>query len=274
MAYKLPGITNGIVDGVAEFWGAKFHNSIIPQKVIYVDKNGSDDSGDGNFANPYLTLGKAMKMVTATCLHIVLMPGDYAEDVTWVDRNNVEVSAFIPGTVTLQSVTAFALSINPAAASGTWTAVLRGLTVSHLDGDVGIQVNNATVAKRINLMLYDVDIESDTATDHAIDVNRGGGAGDSIRIYATGHGNTIEGLVDYITESTDDRVRFWGYRLIGGITITGNIVMEVAFVNCGIKTSGETYGTGNVSSHFGCYNETDANPNVHTLVADDADTSH
>jgi hypothetical protein len=50
--------------------------------------------------------------------------------------------------------------------------------------------------------------------------------------------------------------------------------MEVTFVNCGIKTSGETYGTGNVSNHFGCYNETDANPNVHTVVADDDETSH
>jgi hypothetical protein len=69
-------------------------------------------------------------------------------------------------------------------------------------------------------------------------------------------------------------VRFWGYRLVGGITITGAIVMEATFVNCGIKTSGETFGSGNVSNHLACYYETDANPNVHSACADDVETSN
>lgn len=221
----------------------------------------------------YATITLAMAAAAANDV-ILLGPGTYSEDVTWSNVNNVTLQAKYPGTVTIEAVTAFAVSVNPSVQTSTWTFTIRDITLSHGDGLVGLLVNNTSVARRINVMLDNVDIESETATDAAIDVNRGGAATDAIRIYATGHGNTIEGLVDYITESTDDRVRFWGYRLIGGITITGAIVMEVTFVNCGIKTSGETYGTGNVSNHFGCYNETDANPNVHTVVADDDETSH
>ncbi len=225
-----------------------------------------------NGAN-YATISLAMAAAAAGDV-IFLGPGTYTEDVTWSDANNVTLQAKHPGTVTIEAVTAFVVSINPAAASGTWSATLRGLTLSHGDGLVGLLVNNASVGKRINVYLDDVDIESETATDAAIDVNRGGTSAHAIRLYATGHGNTIEGLVDYITESTDDRVRFWGYRLVGGITVTGAVVMEIAFVCCGIKTSGETFGTGNVSNHLACYYETDANPNVHTVCADDDETSN
>lgn len=220
----------------------------------------------------YGTIQAAMTAAVANDM-LIVDPGTYQEDVTWSNYSGISLLPRVPGTVTIEAVTAFAVSVNPAAASGTWSFTL-GVKLSHGNGLVGLLINNTNVGKRINAYLIDVDIESETATDAAIDVNRGGSASDAIRLYATGKGNTIEGLVDYITESTDDRVRFWGYRLIGGITITGAIVMEVCFVNCGIKTSGETYGTGNVSNHFGCYNETDANPNVHTVVADDDETSH
>ncbi len=221
----------------------------------------------------YATITLAMAAAAAGDV-ILLGPGTYQEDVTWSNASGVVLAAKVPGTVTIEAVTAFAVSVNPAAASSTWSFTIQGINLSHGDGLVGLLLNNTSVGKRINAYLDNVNIESETATDAAIDVNRGGSASDAIRLYATGHGHTIEGLVDYITESTDDRVRFWGYRLVGGITITGAIVMEVCFVNCGIKTSGETYGTGNVSNHFGCYNETDANPNVHTVVADDDETSH
>jgi hypothetical protein len=248
----------------------KVHDPNVGSYIAEIDADSLDITMNGK---KYATIQAAMTAAAANSL-IVVGPGTYQEDVTWSNYNNVKLVALIPGTVTIESVTAFAISINPSVASGTWSATLQGLKLSHGDGLVGLQVNNATVGKRINLYLNDIDIESETATDHAIDVNRGGAATDAIRVYANGHGNTIEGLVDFITESTDDRVRFWGYRLVGGITITGAIVMEVCFVNCGIKTSGETYGTGNVSNHFGCYNETDANPNVHAAVADDDETSH
>jgi hypothetical protein len=215
----------------------------------------------------YATINAAMAAATADDV-IVVGPGTYSEDVTWSDASGVILAALIPGTVTIEAVTAFAISIDPAAASGTWTATIRGIKLSHGDGLVGLQVDNSAVGKRINLIMVDVDIESETPTDHAIDVNRSGAATDAIRIYATGRGNTIEGLVHYITECTDDRVRFWGYRLVGGFECVGAVVNELTFVCCGILTDGLTVNTSNVYNTIACYNETDANPNVHGAVAD------
>lgn len=221
----------------------------------------------------YPTIQAAMDAISAIDQIIVLGPGVFTEDVTWTKWKNCILAAAIPGTVAIEAATDFAVKMDPALTDAkTWTGTLIGVGLSHAENQVGLLVNNTTVGARMNVMLQDVDIESENVTDKAIDVNRAGTA--AIRLYATGHGNTIEGLVEYLTESTDDRVRFWGYRLMGGIAITGNIVMEVTFVNCGILTSGESYGTGNVSNHFGCYNETDANPNVHTVVSDDDETSH
>jgi hypothetical protein len=221
----------------------------------------------------YPTIQAAMDAIAAADQLITLGPGTYQEDVTWTKWKNCAIIAQIPNTVTIEAVTAFAVKMDPALTDAkTWTGTLQGLALNGGDNLVGLQVDNSLVAARMNIMLNDVDIENDNVTDHSIDVNRTGSA--AIRLYASGRGHTIEGLVAYTTESTDDRVRFWGYRLVGGITITGNIVMEVTFVNCGILTSGESYGTGNVSNHFGCYNETDANPNVHTVVSDDDETSH
>jgi len=237
------------------------------EEKIYVNPNGSDTNGTGSIISPYATITKAMSLVTTTRKIVICFPGTYAEDVTWPDVNGVKLLSLIPGTVTVEAVTANAISIDPAAASATWSATI-GVGLSHGDGLVGLQVDNKNVGKRINLYLQNVDIESETATDHAIDVNRSGAAGDSIRIYATGQGNTIEGLVHYITESTDDRVRFWGYRLVGGFECSGAIVNELTFVLCGIKTNGLTVDDANVYNTIACYNETDDNPNVHAAVAD------
>lgn len=251
----------------------KLRRMYNPDIGDFFESEGEDSLSIKLNGKRYATITAAMAAATADDV-IVVGPGAYSEDVTWSDASGVVLAALIPGTVTIEAVTAFAVSINPAAASGTWSATIRGIKLSHGDGLVGLQVDNATVGKRINLILEDVDIESETSTDHAIDVNRSGAASDAIRIYATGKGNTIEGLVHYITESTDDRVRFWGYRLVGGFECSGAVVNELTFVNCGILTSGETFDTGNVSNHLACYYETDANPNVHTACVDDVETSN
>jgi len=218
----------------------------------------------------YGTIQAAMDAITAAGQVIIVGPGTYAEDVTWTKYKNCALVANVPGTVTIEAVTSFAVKMDPAVTdSKTWTGIIRGITLSHEEGQVGLLVNNTNVGARMNIMLYDVDIESENVTDIAIDVNRSGAADKAIRLYATGMGNTIEGLVDYIAENgDDDRVRFWGYRLVGGVTITGAVAMEATFVCCGILTSGLTVDATNVYNLIACYYETDANPNVHTACVD------
>jgi len=217
----------------------------------------------------YGTIQAAMDAISAADQVIIVGPGTYAEDVTWTKYKNCALIANIPGTVTIEAVTSFAVKMDPAVTdSKTWTGTIRSIELSHEEGQVGLLVNNTNVGARMNIMLYDVDIGSENVTDIAIDVNRSGAADKAIRLYATGMGNTIEGLVDYITESTDDRVRFWGYRLVGGFTCTGAVANELTFVCCGILTSGLTVNATNVYNLVACYYETDANPNVHTACVD------
>jgi hypothetical protein len=238
-------------------------------KHLGISKGGTVIGENFIRVDPTYTITKAMAQVTVAKPIIICAPGTYSEDITWSDVNGVMLLEEIPGTVTVEAVTANAISIDPAASSSTWSATI-GVSLSHGDGLVGLQIDNASVGKRMNIFLKNVNIESETATDHAIDVNRSGAATDAIRIYATGQNNTIEGLVHAIFESADDRIRFSGYRLVGGITQTGAIAnAEITLINCGILTSGRTFDAAITHNLIGCWTETDANPNVYVAVTDE-----
>jgi hypothetical protein len=77
--------------------------------------------------------------------------------------------------------------------------------------------------------------------------------------------------VTVITESEDDRFRFKGYRLIGGLTVVGAVACEVALFQCGLLEAPTVDGA-NLLSNVGCWLETDDNPNVYTALADHYDT--
>jgi hypothetical protein len=217
----------------------------------------------------YATIQAAMDAAIADDI-ILVGPGTYQEDVTWSNYSGIQLLPKILGTVVVEAVTAFAISIDPAAASSTWSATI-GIKLSHGDGLTGLKVNNTNVGKRINLYLLDMDVESETATDNAIVVTRSGASANAIRIYASASRQaTIEGLVTVALESADDRVRFNNYRLIGGITVTGAVAnAEITLEVCGIKTSGRAFPAEATHNIIACWEETDANPNVYTAIADE-----
>jgi hypothetical protein len=207
-------------------------------------------------------------MVTTSRKKLIVDAGDYDEvdAVVWPDVNGVELIAVNGKAVISASASiTHVIGIDPAAASGTWSATLGNIELDH--GDIiGLQVDNASVGKRINLYLQ--NFSSNAGSGASIDINRSGAAGDAIRVYADGQGDTIEGLVTVITESTDDRFRFKGYRLIGGLTVVGAIASEVTLINTGVLTSGLTVDGANKLTNVHCWYETDANPNVYTVLAD------
>jgi len=239
------------------------------QKYIVVSLNGSDTLGVGSPQAPYLTITKAFTQVTADRKNVLVYTGEYEEAaaLAWPDVNGVELVA-VGGTVTITAPGADqVIKIDPAAASGTWSATLSGICPDAEDGQVGLQVDNATVGKRINLYLKNFSANQETATDASIDINRSGAAGDAIRVYADGDGGLVEGLVTVITESTDDRFRFKNMRLVGGLTVVGAVACEVTLINTGMKASGLTVDGANKLTNVGCWYETDANPNVYTNFA-------
>jgi len=238
---------------------------------IFVKSNGDDTDGIGTEASPFATLTKAFSVVSTTRKKVIIDAGEYNEAaaVVWPDVNGVEL--ICPnGTAVILSAASVThiIGIDPAAASGTWSATLSDIEIEHGNGQVGLQVDNASVGKRINLELHNFGGATDGQTPGAsIDINRSGAAGNAIRVYADGSGHTIEGLVTGISESTDDRFRFKGYRLIGGLTLTGAVACEVTLINCGILTGGKSLDGAMKLTNIGCWYETDANPNVYTALA-------
>ncbi len=232
---------------------------------IYVDSAG-DDGNPGTKVAPVATLTKAFTLVTTTRKNVIMQNGDYDEaaSVTWPNVNGVVVKG-VDGDVVIASSASVTnvISINPSAASGTWSATLDGIELDH-GNYVGLQVDNASVGKRINLYL--INFTASAGSGSSIDINRSGAAGDAIRVYADGNGNVIEGLVTVITENSDDRFRFKGYRLVGGLTVVGAVACEVTLINTGI--SAKTLDGANKLTNIGSWYETDANPNVYTALVD------
>jgi hypothetical protein len=235
--------------------------------LIFVASTGDDSKGKGTVLEPFASLTKAKTLVSASRKITALRGGDYNESFVWPNLTGVKIACIDGnGLAVVRSIAGSVISVNPAAASATWEMTLKGVVLKHRTGQVGLQVDNAYVTKRINLYLQNIGTEQE-GTGSSIDVNRTGAATDAIRIYADGNGEVIEGLVDYITELTDDRVRFRGYRLVGGLTVTGAVACEVTLIECGMKTSGLTVDGANKLTNVGCWYETDANPNVYTNFA-------
>lgn len=238
---------------------------------IYVDPEGSDTLGDGSLFSPVKTLTAAFALVTTARKTVYMRGGDYDEAaaVVWPSVNGVVLKG-VEGDVVITSAASVThvVGINPAAASGTWSATLDGVEIENGNGQVGLQVNNTNVGKRINLYLIDFtgSISGDTP-GNSIDVDRSGGAGDAIRIYADGRGHTIEGAVVVINANTDDRFRFKGYRLIGGFTSSGANACEITFIDTGLLAAPTVNGAERLSN-INCWLETDANPNVYTALTD------
>jgi hypothetical protein len=278
MEDKMPvaNVKSKWVDGNLVFYSESTGKYLLPIKTdtpekIYVDPDGDDTNGDGSLFSPVATLTAALALVTTSRKKIVIRSGEYDEAaaLVWPDVDDVVLTC-PDGVATISSSasTTHVLGVDPAAAAGTWTFTLENICISHANGQIGLQVDNSAVGKRINMILKNFSSEAETTTDASIDINRSGAAGNAIRVYADGSGQVIEGLVTVITESTDDRFRFKGYRLTGGLTVVGAIASEVTLISCGVKTSGLTVDGANKLTNIHCWYETDANPNVYTVFND------
>lgn len=235
---------------------------------IYVSTLGSDSTGIGAIGSPVATLTKAFTLVSASRTEVVMDAGEYDEAaaVVWPSVSGVTVTGS-GGSVVISSSASIShvIGINPAAATGTWSATLNNVEIDHGDTYIGIQVNNTSVGKRINLYLKDV---TGSGEGTFLDIDRAGAAGDAIRLYVDGRGHTFEGLVTVVTENVEDRFRFKGYRLIGGLTVVGAVACEVALISCGVKASGLTVDGANKLTNIHSWYETDANPNIYTAFTD------
>ena len=258
--YSLGTITSGATAVIA----VKVHFDPTPggevdDSYIVVSTSGNDTYGKGSFSSPIASVTKALTLLTATRLTIYIMPGDYAEaaTLTWPNLQGVRIIGLDgQGNVVISNTNAAAqvLLINPTYTAETLECFLENVCIKHA-AQVGIQVNNTNMTKKLLIHLKGVSTEQ-VSTGDSIDVLHAT-AGQAIRIYAVDC-DEIEGLVDIDGANADDRFRFYSCVLIGGLTEVGAVAGELTLKGCVVLTSGLAYDAAMVVSVWASAYRTDA----------------
>lgn len=228
--------------------------------AIWVAPHGNDVATGGP-DDPYLTITKGLSKVTTTRKTIFVLPGDYAEaaTLTWPNINGVRIVGLDDcGNVVISNVhphaAAAVITINPTYTAESFEAFLENVCISH-EAQVGIQINNTNMTKKLLIHLKGVSSEQ-VSTGDSIDVLHAT-AGQAIRIYAKDC-DEIEGLVDIDCANADDRFRFYNCVLIGGLTEVGAVAGELTLKGCVVLTSGLAYDGAMVMSVWASAYRTDA----------------
>lgn len=243
--------------------------SIAAQSIIWVSPDG-DAGGDGSFSSPLLTITAALAAATATRKKIFVMAGDYEEAaLTWPEINGLELSGVF-GEVTVSLTTPAVtpvLTIEPLAATATFEVSINDIDIkSNFDAGVALYIDNTHITKKLNVYLKNVGLPTKNVTDSSLVVVNGAGAGQAIRVYATGQYNVWEGLVDFTAADTGDRLRIYNHRIIGTVTMNEAVASELTLISVGVAAD-PTVHSDTLQTQINCWHESDADPNVYTTHA-------
>jgi predicted RecA/RadA family phage recombinase len=157
------------------------------------------------------------------------------------------------------------------ALTATAELTFKNITIDHGDDatQVGIQIDNTSATKKVNVYLNDCGFESDGG--NSIDIDHGD-TSNAIRMYCDAC--TFEGPVNAVVADNGDRFRFHGCTLRGGlVTSAGDFDAEILLCDCIVLHEGITGGHANQRlTTVGCVSETDADPNVYAIL-DTADAA-
>jgi len=257
-AGRLVGYVSSTVGWIDISQGVKY-GMTVDATSIYVSTKGNDTVGDGSLNNPVATVTKALTLVSATRKTIFVAAGDYAEAaiLTWPNINGVRIIGTEgQGNIVISNANAAAsvIIISPTYTAESFEAFIQNVNIKHA-AQVGIQINNTNMSKKLIIQLKNVSTEQ-VSTGDSIDVLHAA-AGQAIRIYASGC-DEIEGLVDIDCANADDRFRFYDCTLIGGLTEVGAVAGELTLKGCIVLTSGLAYDATMVVSIFASAYRTDA----------------
>ncbi len=221
---------------------------------------------DGVFKASYSTIDLAVAAAVADDI-VAIKPGSYTlSGAVNITKAGVHIMGTAPGVTIVGAAGAdYCFKTVLGALGATKTVYFSNFTLDHGDDStqIGIEIANVSATGRINVEIKDVSFESDGGnsiqSDHSVSTS-------SIRVYVTG--GTFEGPVNFVVNNTDDRIRFEGSTLRGGlVTGTTNVAMEIELWNCKVLHEGVTGGHSSQLLYAAyCISETDANPNVYAAM--------
>lgn len=245
--------------------------SLLPtatSNFIVVSKQGSNTSGNGSFAYPYLTIAKAISVWTAARSTIYVLAGEYSEvALTWPNITGLSLVALGPVTVTNSDAADQVLDISPTYAAASFTATIKGpLNLAGTGAQKGLEIANAGMTKKLGVNIDGLSAEVGTSGD-SISID-GTVAGQAIRFYAKNM--DLEGLLHFTANDAGSRSRISNSRLLGGYTTTGAVAAESTLMSVVALASGVSIDAAWLVSNAGCIYQTDADPGVCSTFADAA----
>jgi hypothetical protein len=223
---------------------------------------------DGAFKASYATIDLACAALVAHDI-LTIKSGEYTLSASCViSKHGVKIigdgDVQINGGVGADNC----FSIVLGAQTSTAEITFQNININHTDdaSQVGIQINNTAMTKKLNVYIDDCDFESDGGVsvdiDHADTSN-------AIRLYC--NRCVFEGAINMVTADAGDRMRFDVCTMRGGVvTDAGNFDLEMLYKDCIIKHGGISGGHSNQRCiYVNCVSETDADPNIYALVDGD-----
>jgi hypothetical protein len=230
--------------------------------------NISVHDASGKFKASYATIDLAVAGLVANDI-LIIKSGAYTltsalnitkPGVKIIGEGSVEITGFAGADYCFKTVLG--------ALTATAEITFKNLNIIHTDdaSQVGIQVDNTSATKKLNVYVDDCTFETDGG--NSIDIDHAD-TSNAVRVY--GNRCTVEGPVNMVTADNGDRMRFDVCTLRGGVvTDAGNFDLEMLFKDSIILHGGISGGHSNQRCIFvNCVSETDADPNVYALVDGD-----
>lgn len=262
ICYQLE-ITSTAASGVV-IW-LKVRSGASGWERILSDGNISVYGSDGAFKASYLTIDLAVAGLATNDI-LKIKAGSYTlSNAVSITKAGVQIIGEPGTTIVGASGADYCFKIVLGAITSTKEITIKNITFDHGDDATqqGLLVDNASATGRVNVYLENVSGESDGGDTIHVDHSAAGAA---IRMYVSG--GTFEGPVNCTTKNTDDRFRFEGSTLRGGlVTSTDDIAMEILLERCKVLHAGVTGGHASQLLYaLYCLSETDANPNVYAAL--------
>jgi hypothetical protein len=232
-------VTSGTIRSLTDFLGS------VDATTIFVDAARTDAyTPDGSILYPYRTLEDAVAAMSTARPRVLLLPGTYLPPASISLALSGGTIEGLGRGVTIDGAASVAqvFDIDPAAAATTWGFTLRGLSIRTVEAQVGIQVDNASVARNIILTLSDVSITNKSGTPgNAVDVDHANTSFSiTLNIYGRGPlATTFTKAINFAQGNASDRINIESVWLKGGFALgSGTQAMRAVLMNYAIAHQG------------------------------------